>query len=141
MLDDSLAMMWRNMIREEFRGYRPPAGVDVESHFRTYVEGVLEETLPDRAAGKPGANTGVYLMAIVLLTYGRRDMVPLILDALPPKDTNLYALAGVLRSLLPLPSAICHDYPAIRRWFDDNESALHWDEAAGRFLLGAAAIE
>jgi hypothetical protein len=139
------SLHWRGVLRSAM--CRPPT--DEQEFFEfcttTYADEkrALEETLARGASERDisGARLGVYVIALVLLTYGRLDVIGDVLENVPPDcHPANRGLAPAVDRLIPVPAGL-HAGTSPRDvlgWILANESHLRWDEDAGRFVLEKA---
>jgi len=134
-MNETPAIKWRRMIREGgMRAYQPAAGADVETDFRRFLERELDRSLRELSTNTEAARVALFVLAVALLTYGRLDMVELILSNAPPPDTHLSAFSSALRELLPLPKEIDPRHVQhVRDWLAEHRQTLRWNDDAGRF--------
>ena len=134
------AQSWRKTLRSGFSAYRPPKESDASEHFRGFVEQAYCEE-KDRLARQSADGSGealgrnsVYLLALVLLTYGRLDVVEDILENIPSPHVPARALARCVQHLLPMEGLdVLTETPAALLWYRTYRDRLWWDESAGIF--------
>ena len=81
------------------------------------------------------------------MSFGRKDLIESVIDALPdelPHGATGYCVAlssHLLRAVLPLPEsfhcgarALC-DKQKIKDWFSANQAFLEWQPSLDRYLL------
>jgi hypothetical protein len=81
--------------------------------------------------------SGLLLIGVGLLTYGRLDVVEDILNGIPTAPQNMRHLAGSIKDLLPLPRTLdpFENPEEVKNWVQLHEARLRWSEESGKFLL------
>jgi hypothetical protein len=108
---------WRDLLRRSF-----PHLPRNDQDLLAYAESV-----------EPASALERYLVAIVLLTYGRLDAAVTIFDNLPAPGDSARALVRVVDELVGPGADSLADPAATRAWIVAHGSSLRWSEAEGRF--------
>ena len=140
MADPNPACYWRQVLRSGVSAYRPLAGADHDEHFRQFVEKAYsdeKERLGRKLNCDPDPDTAsisLYILSLILLTYGRIDVVTDILENLPSSTVPARTLARCVQQLLPMEGLdVLADTPAALDWYRAHRDRLRWDEPAGLF--------
>ena len=144
-MENKGALKYREMIRNEAFRYK---GEDWQEKFHTYLEGVWEQLhikfniLHTKRGFIPESNDfrfSMFFFAIGLMTYGRKDVIPFVLQSLEQigEDNYLISLKGVLITLLPLPEELnsLEKREEILDWLETHYEQLTWDEEKEVFYL------
>lgn len=125
--DMNKTITYRNAIRDTLWQYD---GTPLEELFlRGYKQAKtrLTEAVSDNV--KEGSRNGIYMWSVGLLTYGHLDVIPDILDNIPPRSAKVSRLANVVKVVLPIFEL---DKPAdadeIAAWVEQNKDQLVWDK-------------
>jgi hypothetical protein len=128
--------------------FDPPEGANLNVAFREHLELLWDRWLPEATGPQ---FTGMAVVAVGLLSYGRLEMVDYILGQLPPEPIqggycNSLAVRFT-KVLLPLPDELreCGTWvtgspeaESVRRWFAEHRPRLVWDPSAERFQLSSS---
>lgn len=115
--------------------YHPPPGAseaDSDRAFYEHIRSALKSTERDTGQAK---GVGIYILSIAMLTFGRLDAVPGILDNIPSQNMPTYGLSAVLHDILPVPQNLRDNWKLVAEWFEHHKHELRWSENAGRFEL------
>lgn len=83
--------------------------------------------------------SGVYLSGILLLTYGRLDVVPEIINNRKRGRHPQWVLIRSVEQIIPLPAHLdlFSDPQSTINWIENHQDRLQWNETEGRFKMNA----
>jgi hypothetical protein len=123
----------------------PPPGTDADAYLYAKAEAVYIDQIGDGGINhKPfprKCDAGALIAAVILLTYGRLDVVAAILELPLHPFAKVNSLRRSVWSLVPFPSDIHNlgDTKVAIAWVEANKERLHWDKEEGRFILSDSA--
>ena len=127
-------------------------GDDVEQHLYKYIDLVWNQELPkfhinllkekhvSEIKDYQDSRVSIFVAACGLITFGRKDVIPFILQDIPIL-ARLHLLATVIFDLLPLPDKLknLQKKTEILEWLETHYDQLTWDEEKEVFYLNQEA--
>ena len=119
-----------------------------EAAFQQYLTGQwqeLQSALSDAMASNATPRViqdlriSLYVFAVGLVTYGRIDVIPFLIQNIPAIG-KLPQGARVVLELLPIPASVHQQggWEAVAQWVEANAASLRWDSEQERFVFQPA---
>jgi len=140
--DVNPARYWRDALAAYYlRANPPPPGTDPDDHFCALVDTTFTDARrglnSTNAKERANAEVAIYVSGLALLTYGRIDVLPHVLEHVPPESSPLRALVSSVAALVPLPQWLSPrtDPTAVMAWLEAHAEDLCWSDDQGRFVM------